>query len=88
MAALYLVNKAHALTGCLEVAASRDTVLLLEDGVYAGVAGVAPQRPLLVLEPDVTARGLRGRLAGNVTTVTDAGFVALVADHQPIVTWR
>lgn len=88
MAALHLVNKAHALTACISVAAERDAVLLLEDGVYAGVPVIAPDRPLHALEPDVTARGLTRRLASHVRVIDDAQFVSLVEAHQPIITWR
>lgn len=88
MPALHLVNRASALAACLSVAADDDAVLLLEDGVYAAAAGTSPERPLHALEPDVRARGLAGRLAGNTTVVSDAGFVTLVEAHQPVVTWR
>ena len=88
MATLHLVNKERALRPCLEVAAGDDAVLLLEDGVYAAVGVMAPERPLHALEPDVRARGLRDRLAGHVVVVTDVQFVALVENHRPVVTWR
>lgn len=88
MAVLHLVNRASALADCLTVAAADDAVLLLQDGVYAAVAAQAPPRPLHALEPDVRARGLAARLGGHVTVVDDAGFVALVEAHQPVVSWR
>lgn len=88
MAVLHLVNHAEALGDCLAVAAAEDAVLLLEDGVYAGVAALAPDRPVHALAPDVVARGLGDRLGGQVTVIDDAGFVSLVEAHQPIVTWR
>ncbi len=88
MAALHLVNKAAALQQCLAVAGADDAVLLLEDGVYAVVASLARQRPVYVLEPDVTARGLADRLGKQTNLASDADFVALVAAHQPVVTWR
>lgn len=88
MAALHLVNKAAALKPCLSVAEAEDAVLLLEDGVYGAVAAQAPPRPLHVLEPDVTARGLADRLGKQTTLASDADFVALVETHHPVVTWR
>lgn len=96
MPTLHLVSRAPALAACLEVAGADDAVLLLEDGVYAGVAAGhaadhgenAPARSLFALEPDVRARGLGGRLGAGITVVSDAGFVDLVERHQPIVTWR
>ncbi|HEX7034615.1 MAG TPA: sulfurtransferase complex subunit TusB [Pseudomonadales bacterium] len=88
MAVLHLVNRAAALDACLAAARDEDAVLLLEDGVYAAVAALAPARPLHALEPDVRARGLSARLADHVTVVDDAAFVRLVEQHQPVVSWR
>lgn len=88
MATLHLVNRQSALGPCLAVAGDADAVLLLEDGVYGGVAALAPKRPLHALAPDVLARGLRARLGDQVVLVTDAEFVSLVERHQPVVTWR
>lgn len=88
MATLHLVNKASALAACMSVVSAEDAIVLLEDGVYAGTAGLAPDRRLHALAPDVIARGLSGRLAPRVEVVSDDGFVALVEAHQPVVTWR
>ncbi len=88
MPTLHLVARPEALTACLSVAAEDDAVLLLQDGVYGGMPVMAPERALLALEPDVRARGLTGRLSADVAVVTDAGLVALVETHQPVVTWR
>lgn len=88
MSTLHLVNKRAALGACLQAAAENDAIILLEDGVFAAVSVLAPQRPVYALEPDVLARGLGGRVAATVRLVDDAGFVALVERHQPVVTWR
>jgi tRNA 2-thiouridine synthesizing protein B len=88
MSTLHLVNKAAALESCLSVADRDDAILLLEDGVYAALRAWAPERRLFVLEADVSARGLRERLHEDTRIVDDAGFVALVEAHQPVVTWR
>lgn len=89
MAALHLVNRSRALADCLQIAAPDDTILLIEDAVFRATAALAPPgRALLALQPDVSARGLTGRLAATVTCIDDADFVQRVVDHQPIVTWR
>jgi tRNA 2-thiouridine synthesizing protein B len=94
MPTLHLVNKSAALAACLRVAAADDSVLLLEDGVYAAAAGLEPAASrndecrLYALQVDVVARGLAGRLAEQIELVSDDEFVALVVAHQPIVTWR
>ena len=87
MPTLHLVNRPSALPSCLETARDGDTILLLEDGVYAA-ATEHPDRPLHAIDVDVAARGLSGRLHENVTLTTYEGFVRLVEDHQPIVSWR
>ncbi|NIP15593.1 MAG: sulfurtransferase complex subunit TusB [Pseudomonadales bacterium] len=87
MATLHLVNHPSALPSCLEAARDGDTILLLEDGVYAAASG-APERPLHAIDIDVTARGLAERLHENVTLASYQEFVQLVENHQPIVSWR
>jgi tRNA 2-thiouridine synthesizing protein B len=86
MATLHLVNHAGVLDACLQRAHVSDAVLLIEDGVYAATRPLS--RPVFVLKLDVQARGLMSRLCDEASLVDDAGFVDLVAGHQPIVTWR
>lgn len=88
MPVLHLVNRPRALAACLAAVASDDTILLLEDGVYAATEALVPDRALFALAPDVQARGLASRLAAGVTLASDADFVALVERHQPVVSWR
>ncbi len=87
MATLHLVNRPSALASCLETAKAEDTILLLEDGVYAAAAGGA-SRPMHAIDVDVEARGLSGRVNENVTLASYEDFVQLVENHQPIVSWR
>ncbi len=88
MSTLHVINKANALPACLSVAGAHDALLLIEDGVYAGTTARSPQRPLYALAADVDARGLNERLGPSVTVISDAEFVQLAVDHQPIVSWR
>lgn len=88
MATLHLVNSPAGLTACMAVAGDEDAVLLLQDGVYAAVPVLVPERAVHALEADVLARGLARRLSSHVQVVDDAAFVALVETHQPVVTWR
>ncbi len=85
MATLHLVNSQTALQSCLDVAADDDSVLLIEDGVYGATTDVA--RALLVLAPDVEARGLKDRIPSTAESIDYDQFVALVETHKPIVTW-
>ena len=88
MSTLHIINKVSALPACLSVAGADDALLLIEDGVYAGTKARSPQRPLYALAADVGARGLTERLGLSVQVISDAEFVQLAADHQPIVSWR
>ena len=85
MATLHIVNRPAALASCLDVAATTDTVLLIEDGVYAAT-DVQP-RALLAIDKDAHARGVASRLNDDTTLIDYERFVALAVEHKPIVTW-
>ena len=97
---LHIVNKSHAQTSslqsCLRLAKPGAALLLIEDAVYAATAGAAAsaglgaalqQLKVYVLQPDVEARGMAGRLAEGVASVDYAGFVDLVAEHPNNQSW-
>jgi tRNA 2-thiouridine synthesizing protein B len=88
MAILFIVNRAQALASCLGVASTSDTILLIEDGVFAATSVHDWTGELAALEPDVHARGLAARVHPDVRVVDDTRFVELVTTHEPIVTWR
>ena len=85
---LHTINKSpyshHCLTECLRVCNAGDVILLIEDGVYAGLANsefidatTARVATVYALQSDVEARGLSARLASTIKTVDYAGFVQL-----------
>lgn len=95
---LHTVNKSpfqnSALESCLRFARQGDVILLLEDGVYAAVAGTAQssliekavkQNPVYAIEADLKARGL-GNLIKDVRIVGYTDFVDLVELH-PVHAW-
>ncbi len=97
---LHIVNKSHtqtsALQSCLRLAKPGHALLLIEDAVYAattaavessGVAEAMASLKVHVLQPDLDARGMAGRLADGVTAVDYGGFVDLVAEHPNNQTW-
>lgn len=92
---LHIVNKSPALTRSLESCArlSRpgQSLLLIEDGIYAATSAdtVASLKhlKLYVLQPDVEARGMKGRIVEGVAAVDYAGFVDLVAEHSSNQSW-
>ena len=95
MATLHLINKSpagsDALEACLGVIAADDAVLLIEDGVYAGLAGSATSRVLAgvgsALIADLEARGVQGRLAEGIDSVDDHGFVELCIRCDRVMSW-
>jgi len=69
---------------CLQLLRPGDAVLLLGDGVYAGLAGSAAARDLVssgaqlyALEPDARAAGVQERLVDAIALTDYRGFVAL-----------
>jgi tRNA 2-thiouridine synthesizing protein B len=95
---LHTVNKSpytdQTLHSCLKAAKDDDTLLLIEDGVYAALNSgeysdlVKSARPRIVaLAPDLQARGLLDKLLDCVETVGYAGFVDLTSTHSKVVSW-
>ena len=87
MATLHIVNKAAALEACLPLMADGDALLLIEDGVYAARRHPTAPGTFHALESDLKARGLVGRIDATFQVVSYDGFLSLVEQHQPIVTW-
>jgi len=97
---LHIVNKSHrqtsSLASCLRLAGDGHALLLSEDAVFAatrggagssGLAAALGTREVYVLQPDVEARGLAGRLIEGVTPIGYDGFVDLVAERSTSQSW-
>ena len=97
---LHIVNKSHlqssALQSCLRLAMPGSALLLTEDAIYAatavasaesGIGAAAARLEVFVLQPDVEARGMAGRLAEGIKAVDYCGFVDLVAEHPNNQSW-
>jgi len=97
MTMLHLVNKSPYETCNLETAAAYmqegDTLLLIEDGIYAAIkAGKASAmlsgRNVSVLGPDLAARGIgEDKLAEGINVIDYAGFVDLVEANDKVQSW-
>lgn len=101
MAPLHTVNKSpyasDALASCLDHLVEGAAVLLMEDGVYAAMAGgghatrlaaVATKHRLYVLAPDLAARGLdRTVLVAGIEVIDYLRFVDLAAEHSAVQAW-
>ena len=96
---LHIVNKSHlersALDACLRIATG-GTLLLIEDGVYAALAGTPAEAKLreamarfkvCALAPDLEARGVADRVMEGVALVDYGGFVDLAASHPTCQSW-
>lgn len=93
---LHIVNKspaqASSLASCLRLAQPGAALLLIEDGIYAAtsadtLAAALKSLKVYVLQPDVEARGMAGRLVDGVSAIDYAGFVDLVAEHPNNQSW-
>ena len=97
---LHIVNKSPAqttaLASCLRFAGPGQALLLTEDGIYAATAAGAQASGLslaartlkvYVLQPDVEARGMAGKMMADATSVGYDGFVDLVAEHSTNQSW-
>ncbi len=95
MATLHTLNQSptgDTLASCLRCMHPGDSLLLLEDGVYAAcppyvealkTSGCA----LYVLEADAQARGVDGRLDAAVQATDYPGFVELAASCDRVQSW-
>ena len=101
MSTLHTVNKSpfmtQSLVSCLNHCKDGDAILMIEDGIYGGLAQgqMAPlvqemgkKVSLYVLAPDVTARGVdTAKLLETVEAVDYTGFVDLVTKHDRTQAW-
>lgn len=101
MSILHTVNKSpferSNLDSCLNHATKGDSILLIEDAVYAAMkAGsfaarmtdAAKQFKVYVLGPDMQARGMDpAAIVDGVSVVDYAGFVDLAAGNQAVNAW-
>ena len=101
MSMLHTVNKSpferNNLDSCLGHAQPGDAILLIEDAVYAAMAGTAMAGKIAdaaktfrvhVLGPDLKARGGDpAKVVAGVTVVDYTGFVELAARYKAVNAW-
>jgi tRNA 2-thiouridine synthesizing protein B len=97
MSMLHLVNKSpyerNSLDTCVGYCRQGDTVLLIEDGVYAAiktgsVAGKLRGLDVAALGPDLKARGIpEDKLVEGIKVVDYADFVDLVEAKDKVQSW-
>jgi tRNA 2-thiouridine synthesizing protein B len=101
MSILHTVNKSpferNSLDSCLKFAAAGNSLLLIEDGIYAALKGSSMEAKvaaaqgslkLYVLGPDLNARGFTDdRVIPGINVVDYAGFVDLAAESDKVQAW-
>ena len=101
MPMLHTVNKSpfekSSLKSCLDHALDASAVLLIEDAVYAALAGTQHEGlvsealgrlKIYALGPDLRARGLAPeRIVSGVEIVDYEGFVDLAVTHDNVQAW-
>ncbi|MRI34453.1 sulfurtransferase complex subunit TusB [Endozoicomonas sp. OPT23] len=94
MATLHTVNKnGQPLELCLRAVNKGDSLLLIEDGVYALfetadiLAELIRDVSVYVLEADVMARGVTNRDELDIELVDYAGFVSLTEKNEKVLSW-
>ncbi len=100
-AILHTVNKSpfekNSLQTCLRMSLPGSSILLIEDGVYAALAGgdaaaglaaAMQDRSVAVLGPDLRARGIaEDRIMDGIEIVDYDGFVRLAAASAKVQSW-
>lgn len=100
MSMLHTVNKSpfekDSLKTCLRYAEAGASILLIEDAVYAAREGTEysdlikaalQDKSVYVLQPDLDARGVSGKLIEGIKAVDYAGFVNLTTENKSVQSW-
>jgi len=82
------------MTMLLRTMQAGDDLLLLSDGVIAGIEGshyldllLAAPISVHALNEDVVARGLSGQISNNIARVSYTEFVSLTVKHAVQMSW-
>lgn len=82
------------MTALLRTLQAGDDLLLLSDGVIAGIDGgryldllLAAPISVHALNEDIAARGLSGQISNSITRVSYTEFVSLTVKHAVQMSW-
>jgi tRNA 2-thiouridine synthesizing protein B len=97
---LHTVNKSpftqDTLRSCLRVISEEDSVVLIEDGVYAAledthvselIRDALQKVAIYSLLPDLKARGIEDRIIAGVQLIDYDDFVGLTEKHSVVQSW-
>jgi tRNA 2-thiouridine synthesizing protein B len=101
MSTLHTVNKSPftntALISCLSVCTEKDSILLLEDGVFGAIPGAPSSAQfqsqmargvnIFALSEDVAARGITQKILRDIRLISYDDFVSLSTTHERIQSW-
>ncbi len=92
MRTLHIINKTgNPLTLCQRALTEKDSILLIEDGVYLLAESsdtltlLSQQHPIYALEADVNARGM---VANSIELASYQRFVTLVSEYDRTISWH
>jgi tRNA 2-thiouridine synthesizing protein B len=96
MSTLHVINKSDAAlwSSCVATLSRGDSVLLIEDAVYAGLPEqqqnvfVPEGVKLIALSEDLAVRGISAKIRPEIGNTTYSGFVALSLAHERVVSWQ
>lgn len=78
----------------LNLVTSADAILLVQDGVTAGVQDgdnlgflLEKKAALFALNEDILARGLEGKISSYIAPIDYTEFVKLTVEHHQSMTW-
>ena len=90
---LHIIKSQQAITDAVLVVDEGDSVLLIEEAVYAA----NPQHHLysqlkgfsvFALQADLAARGVSARVSPSIEVISYPGFVELTAENAQSITWN
>lgn len=87
---LHIINKTNCVPRCLQSVQESDVILLIQDGVIAGVNNALPENITMncyALAEDILARGLQDKINPKITQINYDQFVELTIKHHPILSW-
>ena len=85
---LHTLNKPEALTPCLQLLSPGDQLVLIEAGIYTAVDDLLKAGVIVsALADDLKARGFAGRLAPEISVISQAEFVQLAVKADRICNW-
>lgn len=97
---LHVVNKSpfekNTLESCLQHAKKGSSILFIEDGIYAAlnsgefsgkIKSTLTNYKIYALEPDVSARGMNGKIIDGIKLIDYNGFVDLATEHDVVQSW-